>query len=195
MSLFALLSKGHAVLEIASKALELYEEVVDLGDDNKPKTDERGNTLTKKQIRQVTPDEVFDFKVERETGVVKALTKAGQRVEGVLATADLAKAVLASDGDNTSELAHASDDAAQALLAKAEQEATAKAKAAAAEADDIIAKAKADAEQEATAKAKAAADEAEAIIAKAKEEAKALLEQAEKDAAATKKAPAKAAAK
>jgi len=169
MSLFALLSKGHAVLEIASKALELYEEVVDLGDDNKPKTDERGNTLTKKQTRQVKPDEVFDYKVERETGVVKALTKAGQRVEGVLAVADLAKAVLASDGENTSELAHASDDAAQALLAKAEQEATAKAKAAAAEADDIIAK--------------------------AKEEAKALLEQAEKDAAATKKAPAKAAAK
>ena len=112
---------------------------------------------------------MFDFKVERETGVVKALTKAGQRVEGVLATADLAKAVLASDGENTIELAHASDDAAQALLAKAEQEATAKAKAAAAEADDIIAK--------------------------AKEEAKALLEQAEKDAVATKKAPAKAAAK
>ncbi len=194
MSLFALLTKGHAVLEIASKALELYEEVVDLGDDNKPKTDERGNTLTKKQTRQVKPEEVFDFKVERETGVVKALTKAGQRVEGVLATADLAKAVLASDGENTSVLAHASDDA-QALLAKAEQEATAKAKAAAAEADDIIAKAKTDAEQEATAKTKAAADEAEAIIAKAKEEAKALLEQAEKDAAATKKAPAKAAAK
>ena len=170
MSLFALLTKGHAVLEIASKALELYEEVVDLGDDNKPKTDERGNTLTKKQTRQVKPEEVFDFKVERETGVVKALTKAGQRVEGVLATADLAKAVLASDGENGfAELNQSADDAAQELLANAEQEAKAKAQAANKEADDIIAKAKA--------------------------EAKALLEQAEKDAAATKKAPAKAAAK
>ncbi|TVU83787.1 hypothetical protein FQP85_08405 [Pseudoalteromonas neustonica] len=174
MSFLALLTKGHALLEIATKVLDIVEDVKEIGDDKKPKTDERGQPIIKKQIRKVQPEEVFDFKVERETGVVKALTKAGQRVEGVLAAADLAEALLVSDGasdvgKNLLEQEAAAADKAKELLANAELDAANKAKDAEKQAADIIAKAHAD--------------------------AKALLDKAEKDAkAAADKAPAKPAA-
>lgn len=48
MSFFVLFIKGYVVLEIVFKVFELYEEVVDLGDDNKFKIDECGNMFIKK---------------------------------------------------------------------------------------------------------------------------------------------------
>lgn len=49
MSFFALLTKGHALLEIATKVFDIVEDVKEIGDDKKPKTDERGQSIIKKQ--------------------------------------------------------------------------------------------------------------------------------------------------
>ncbi|MBB1422658.1 hypothetical protein H5200_12080 [Pseudoalteromonas sp. SG43-7] len=127
MSFFTtLLLKLPAVLDIAARALDIIEDVQELGDDNKPKTDDRGQPVIKQQTRKVQPEEVFDFKVERETGVVRALTNAGQRVQGVLAAADIAQAILVSDGEYAAD-ASAGELAEKEAKEKADKEAADKA--------------------------------------------------------------------
>lgn len=103
MSLLSFLAKLPQVLSIAANVLEVVEQVQELDDDNKPKTDERGKAVLKKTTRQVKPEEVFDYKVAAATGEVRAVTRDGKRASGKLKDADLKKAIAAAEASEKSE--------------------------------------------------------------------------------------------
>lgn len=97
MSLSKYLAKAHTILSIACAVLEVTESKPAIDSKTKqPKLDENDQPVFKDEKRTLGVEEIHDFKVERETGIVKALTTSGQRVGGVLPSDELKKA-LAED--------------------------------------------------------------------------------------------------